>query len=58
MLKELREKKGITQVELRNETGVSIRTIAKIESGDESVQYRLLKELAKYFNVNVEELYK
>ena len=58
MLKELREKKGLTQVELRNETGVSIRTIAKIESGDESVQYRLLKELAKYFNVNVEELYK
>lgn len=58
MLKNLREKKGITQVDLRNETGVSIRTIAKIESGDEGVQYRILKKLAKYFNVTIEELYK
>lgn len=58
MLKNLRENEKLTQQELSNKTGVSIRTISKIENGDEAVQYRLLKELAKYFNVTIEELYK
>lgn len=58
MLKNLRENKKITQQELSNKTGVSIRTISKIENGDERVQYRVLKEIANFFEVKIEELYK
>jgi transcriptional regulator with XRE-family HTH domain len=57
MLKELREKKGIRQQDLANETGVSIKTISRIENGDENIQYRNLKVIAKYFNVKIENLY-
>lgn len=57
MLKNLREKKGIRQQDLANETGVSIKTISRIENGDENIQYRNLKVIAKYFNVKIENLY-
>lgn len=57
MLKDLREKKGIRQQDLANETGVSIKTISRIENGDENIQYRNLKVIAKYFNVKIENLY-
>lgn len=57
MLKELREKKGIRQQDLANETGVSIKTISRIENGDENIQYRNLKVIAKYFNIKIENIY-
>lgn len=58
MLKKLREKMGIRQQDLSNETGISIKTISRIENFDENIQYRNIKILANYFNVKVEDIYK
>lgn len=58
MLKKLREKMGMRQQDLSNETGISIKTISRIENFDENVQYRNIKILANYFNVKVEDIYK
>ena len=56
MLKELREKKGITQQELSNETKISIKTLSRIENKDRNVRYINVKKLAEYFNVNLEDI--
>lgn len=56
MLKELREKKGMTQQELSNETNISIKTLSRIENKDRNVRYINVKTLADFFNVNLEEI--
>lgn len=56
MLKELREKKGITQQELSNQTKISIKTLSRIENKDRNVRYINVKTLADFFNVNLEEI--
>ena len=58
MLKELRNKSKMTQQELAFLSGVSIKTISRIENGDESVQYNTIKRLAEFFEVSVETIMK
>ena len=58
MLRQLREKSKMTQQELAFLSGVSIKTISRIENGDESVQYNTIKRLAEFFEVNVETIMK
>lgn len=56
MLKELREKNGITQQELSNQTKISIKTLSRIENKDRNVRYINVKTLADFFNVTLEEI--
>lgn len=58
MLKELREKSKLTQNELSFLAGVSIKTIYKIEKGDENVNYITVKKLAEFFETDVETIMK
>ena len=56
-LKENREKFNLTQEELSESSGISIRTIQRIESGNEPKGYTL-KLLAKTLGINENELLK
>lgn len=56
MLKELREKSKLTQTQLAFLTGISIKTISRIENGDKGVQYKVARRLADFFETNVEEI--
>lgn len=54
-LKELRQNKHLSQEQLASESGLSLRTIQRIESGHR-VGYASLRALAVVFNVNVDSL--
>ena len=57
MLREFREAKGLTQVEVAKKAGVTQPYIAKLESGDKkNPSLAILKRLAKALGVPVEEL--
>lgn len=58
MLKELREKSKLTQNQLSFLAGVSIKTIYKIEKGDENVNYITVKKLAEFFETDIETIMK
>ena len=54
--KELRLEKGLTQVRLAKESGISQAGIAKWETGDRSPSVDCLIALAKYFKVSIDYL--
>lgn len=54
-LKELRQKKRFSQEQLAEESGLSLRTIQRIESGHR-VCYSSLRALATVFDINVDLL--
>lgn len=54
MLRELREKKNLTQTQLSFLSGVSIKTISRIENGDECIQYQSVKKLAEFLETDVQ----
>jgi transcriptional regulator with XRE-family HTH domain len=54
-LKKIREKQNLTQEELAEKSGLSVRTIQRIEAGTEPKGYTL-KTLASSLNVSVSEL--
>lgn len=54
MLKELRENSKLTQTQLAFLTGISIKTISRIENGDKGVQYKIAKRIADFFETDVE----
>lgn len=57
MLKQLREKKGLTQVELAKKARVTQAYIAKLETGDKTnPSLVILQRLAKALRVSVTEL--
>lgn len=59
LLKELREKAGLTQEELAKRSGVSLPLIFKIEQGSRSLQrsqFSTLVKLAGALGCSVEEL--
>ena len=56
-LLEHREKHNLTQEELSKQSGISVRTIQRIESGIEPKGYTL-RALAKSLNINEKELVK
>lgn len=56
MLKKLRNKSKLSQTQLAFLSGVSIKTISRIENGDDKVQYRTIKKLAEFFETNIEEI--
>lgn len=52
-----RQKKGITQEELASSLGVTRQTIIAIEKGNYTPSVALALSIAKYFNVNVEDIF-
>lgn len=56
IIKELREKKGLTQVELANMIGVSDKTVSKWETSKGLPDITLIEPLAKALNISVIEL--
>ena len=55
-LKELREKKGISQAELANILDVAQQTVASWEKEKSSPNYEILQKIADYFLVTTDEL--
>jgi putative transcriptional regulator len=55
-VKELRTKKGITQVQLAAELDVDIRTVKRIEAGEYNPSLTKLLNIAEVFAVDIKEL--
>lgn len=52
MLREMRETKGITQIQLAKMLGVSERTIRKYEQEEDSMQVGMLKKIMTALNMS------
>ena len=55
-LKELRNKRHITQLELAMALDMNQNSISRYESGEREADYKTLITLADYFNVSVDYL--
>lgn len=55
-LKAQRRKKGITQAQLAGRFGVSDRTVSRWETGRTLPDFALLIELARFYDVTIEEI--
>ena len=55
-LKELREWKGISQMQLAEEIGVNHRTISQYENGTREPDIQTIKKLCKYLGVTAGQL--
>lgn len=56
-VKELREKAGLTQKELGEKVGVSRQAVHAVETGKFDPSIWLAYDLAKYFEIRIEELF-
>jgi transcriptional regulator with XRE-family HTH domain len=55
-IKDLRNRKGFSQEELSEKSGLSLRTIQRIENGETDPRGDSLKRLSNAFNVNPDDL--
>lgn len=55
-LKELRKRRGISQLQLALELGMNQNSISRYENGEREADYRTLIRLADYFNVSIDYL--
>lgn len=55
-LKEIRKKRGITQLKLAMDLNISQNTISRYETGEREADYATLIRLADYFNVSLDYL--
>ena len=55
-IKELRKRKGFSQEELAENSGLSLRTIQRIENGETEPTGETLKRISNALNVNPEEI--
>ena len=55
-LKTLRKQRGITQEQLASSLGIGTSTIGMYESNIRKPSYKILKQIANYFNVSVDYL--
>ncbi|MEE1075819.1 MAG: helix-turn-helix transcriptional regulator [Acutalibacteraceae bacterium] len=56
-IKELRKAHGITQEDLANNVGVTRQTIISLENGKYNASLQLAYNIAKYFNVTIENVF-
>lgn len=56
-LREMREKKGMTQEELASHAGVSRQTIISLEKGRYNPSITLAYSLSKLFSMSIEDLF-
>ncbi|MFN5479863.1 MAG: helix-turn-helix domain-containing protein [Chitinophagaceae bacterium] len=52
-IKELRTKKGLTQQQLADETGITLRTIQRIENGEVNPSLHSLNNLSRVLNTDL-----
>ncbi len=55
-LKELREKKGISQLKLGMDLSLNQNSISRYETGEREADYATLILIADYFNVSIDYL--
>ena len=55
-LKQLRRKRGISQLKLAMDLGMNQNSISRYESGEREADYQTLIRLADYFNVSIDYL--
>lgn len=55
-LKELREKRGISQLRLAMELAMNQNSISRYETGSREADYATLIKLSDYFNVSIDYL--
>ena len=55
-LKELRRKKGISQLKLAMDLGMNQNSISRYETGEREADYATLIRLADYFDVSIDYL--
>ena len=55
-LKELRKKRGISQLKLAMDLGLNQNSISRYETGEREVDYATLIRLADYFQVSIDYL--
>ncbi|KDA51355.1 transcriptional regulator, XRE family [Leuconostoc mesenteroides subsp. cremoris T26] len=55
-LRELRKERNVTQQELADDMLVTIRTLARYESGEREPRVSILIDLADYFKVSIDYL--
>lgn len=53
-IKELREKKGISQKALADDLGIAQSTVGNWESGTREPNFDMLKKIAEYFGVSID----
>ena len=56
VLKSLRKRRGLSQVKLADELGVSKSLIGYYETGERKPSFEALEEIADYFNVSLDYL--
>jgi len=57
-LKRARMAKGLSQIELAKELGLTNQTLMNIETGKHTPSIKSMKKIANYFNMTLSELYK
>ena len=55
-LKAMREKRGISQLKLAMDLGLTQNSVSRYESGAREADYKTLVALADYFNVSIDYL--
>jgi len=55
-LKELRKKRGISQLKLAMDLNMNQNSISRYESGEREAGYSVLIKIADYFNVSIDYL--
>lgn len=55
-LKQLRKRRGLSQLRLATELGMNQNSISRYESGEREADYQTLIQLADYFNVSIDYL--
>ena len=55
-LKELRKKRGISQLKLALDLNMNQNTISRYETGEREADYRTLIKFADYFDVSIDYL--
>ena len=55
-LKELRQKRGITQLKLAMDLGLNQNSVSRYETGEREADYKTLIMLADYFEVSIDYL--
>lgn len=55
-LKELRKKRGVSQVKLAMDLNTNQNTISRYETGEREADYKTLIQLANYFDVSIDYL--
>ena len=56
MLRHLMEAKGVTQAQIRRETGIAKSTISEVLAGKKAFSRQLIRKFADYFEVDVSVL--